>query len=65
MFGTVILDCDVVVYLDIVDDLLEAHCEKRNVSFADAKNMKEAIENDWNNHRLKGEQRFYYLTIME
>lgn len=65
MFGTVILDCDVVVYLDIADDVLEAHCEERNVSLADAKNMKSAIENDWNNHRLKGKQKFYYLMLTE
>lgn len=65
MFGTVILDCDVVVYLDIADDLLEKHCQKREVDFADAINMKLAIENDWNSHRLIGEKRFYYLTITE
>ena len=29
MFGTVILDSDAVVYLDIADDVLKAHCEKR------------------------------------
>ena len=65
MFGTVIPDCDVVVYLDISDDLLEKHCQKRNVNLADAKNMKSAIEYDWNNHRLKGGKRFYYLMITE
>lgn len=65
MFGTVILDCEVVVYLDIADELLKAHCQERNVNFSDAKNMKEAIEIDWNNHRVKGEKKFYYLTIVE
>lgn len=65
MFGTVILDCDAVVYLDIADDLLEAHCKKRNADFTDAKNMKASIENDWNNHRLTGKQKFYYVTITE
>lgn len=65
MFGTVILDCDVVVYLDIADDLLEKHCQKRNVNFTDAQNMKAAIENDWNNHRAQKNKTFYYLTITE
>lgn len=65
MFGTVILDCDVVVYLDIKDDLLEKHCKQRNVKFSDAKNMKIAIEKDWNNHKLQAKERFYYLLITE
>ena len=29
LFGFVILDCEVVVYLDISENLLKAHCEKR------------------------------------
>ena len=65
MFGTVILDCDTVVYLDIADDVLKAHCEKRNVSFEDTKNMKTAIENDWNAHRAEGKKKFYYVMITE
>lgn len=65
MFGTVILDCDVVIYLDISDELLEEHCKKRNVTFADAKNMKAAVEKDWNNHRLQANKKFYYLTVTE
>lgn len=65
MFGTVILDCNVVVYLDIEDDLLQEHCKKRNVNLEDAKNMKLTIENDWNNHRLQGEKKFYYIMLRE
>ena len=65
MFGTVILDCDAVVYLDIADDVLKTHCEKRNVSFEDAKNMKTAIENDWNAHRAEGKKKFYCVMITE
>lgn len=65
MFGTVIVDCDVVIYLDIVDELLKKHCDKRGVDFADAKSMKTTVEEDWNEHRIKGEKLFYYLTINE
>ena len=65
MFGTVIVDCEVVVYLDINDDVLMEHCEKRNVDFVSAKNMKEAIEEDWNHHRKQGGKIFYYLIINE
>jgi hypothetical protein len=37
LFGTVILDCEVVVYLDIADDLLKEHCLKRGThSYTDA-----------------------------
>ena len=65
MFGTVILDMDAGVYLDIADDVLKAHCEKRKVSFEDAINMKAAIENDWNAHRAEGKKKFYYVMITE
>lgn len=65
VFGTVIVDCDVVVYLDISDELLEKHCKKRNVNFTDAIKIKEAIESDWNNHKLKNDKLFYYVTMLE
>jgi len=65
MFGTVILDSDAVVYLDIADDVLKAHCEMRKVSYEDAQNMKTAIEADWNHHRAEGKKKFYYVMITE
>lgn len=65
LFSTVILDCEAVVYLDISDELLATHCEKREVDFEDSKNIKEAIEGDWNNHKLKNDKIFYYLTVTE
>jgi hypothetical protein len=65
LFGTVILDCEAEVYLDIDDDLLMEHCKKRGASFTDAKNMKKAIEGDWNNHKEKNEKVFYYLKVTE
>lgn len=46
MFGTVIIDCDVVVYLDISLQLLSQRCRKRGVQFHDALMMKNSIEND-------------------
>jgi energy-coupling factor transporter ATP-binding protein EcfA2 len=64
MFGTVILDCDAVVYLDISDELLTKHCQKRNISFIDAKNMEVSIKADWENHKAKGGKVFYSITLM-
>lgn len=65
VFGTVIVDCEVVVYLDISDDLLAKHCEKRGKDFSDAKSIKEAIEGDWNNHKAHKNKQFYYVTMLE
>jgi len=65
LFGSVILECEAVVYLDIADDILRTHCQKRDVSFEDAKNVKRAIEGDWDNHIAKREKAFYYLQITE
>ncbi len=49
VFGTVIIDCDLIVYLDISDELLLKRTKSRNVNYEDAKNMKESIEEDLNN----------------
>ena len=65
LFGSTILDCEAVVYLDISDALLMKHCEKRGDSFEFAKRYKEAIENDWNNHKAKKDKAFYYLVVTE
>ena len=65
LFTTIIVDCDVVVYLDISDDLLAEHCKKRGNDFTDSKNVKMSVEDDWNNHRRKGGKTFYYLTLTE
>lgn len=65
LFTTVIIDCEAIVYLDISDELLLSHCNKRGVSFEDSKKMKEAIEADWNNHKEKNNIKFYYLTVTE
>lgn len=65
LFTTLIIDCDVVIYLDIDDKILKEHCEKRKVSFSDAKNMKIAVEDDLNNHKSIGNKTFLYLEITE
>ena len=65
MFSSVIVDCEAVVYLDINDNLLARHCEKRGENFDDAKKIKEAIEGDWNSHMAKGDKTMYYVMLTE
>ena len=66
LFGIYILDCDIVVYLDISEQLLRAHCEKRgDTNLSDTYNLKKWIELECSKYKAKNEQGFYYLTIME
>ena len=65
LFGTVILDCEAVVYLDIDDELLLEHCKKRGVDFTDALNIKKAIYEDLEYHKAKNRKVFYHLTVTE
>ena len=46
MFGTVLLDCDLIVYLHITDELLLERTNSRNVDFNNAKNMQLKIEEE-------------------
>ena len=46
VFGTVIIDCDLIIYLDISDKLLQERTKSRDVNYQDAKNMKDSIEKD-------------------
>jgi dephospho-CoA kinase len=46
MFGTVLLDCDLIVYLHISDELLLERTTSRNVDFNNAKNMQQKIEEE-------------------
>ena len=46
LFGTVLLDCDLIVYLHIDDELLFERTKLRNVDFKNAKNMQNKIEQD-------------------
>ena len=43
VFGTVVLDADLIVFLDIDDDLLKERCTKRKTSFENAKNIQKQI----------------------
>ena len=53
LFGTVLLDCDLIVYLHINDELLKERTEKRNVDFMNAKNMQKSIEEEIKNSNIK------------
>lgn len=53
MFGTVLLDCDLIVYLHISDELLLERTKLRNVDFMNAKNMQQKIEIEIRNSGLE------------
>ncbi len=53
MFGTVLLDCDLIVYLHISDELLLERTKLRNVDFLNAKNMQQKIEIEIRNSCLE------------
>lgn len=53
LFGTVLLDCDLIVYLHINDELLKMRTEKRNVDFINAKNMQQSIEEEIKNSNIE------------
>jgi len=46
LFGTVLIDCDLIVYLHINDELLKKRTSLRNVDFSNAKNMQLSIEDE-------------------
>lgn len=46
MFGTVLLDCDLIVYLHISDELLYERTVLRNADFMNAKGMQMKIEEE-------------------
>ena len=52
MFGTVLLDCDLIVYLHISDDLLLERTKSRNTDFDNAKNMQQKIEDEIKNSNI-------------
>lgn len=60
-----LLDCEVVVYIDISDEILLKHCQKRGVDFNYSLQMKNEIEKDWNNHKEKNDKMFYYVAMAE
>lgn len=46
MLGTVLLDCDLIIYLHINDELLKERTNLRNTDFNNAKNMQKKIEEE-------------------
>ena len=46
VFGTVVIDCDLIVYLNISEELLKKRTKSRNVNFYDAKGMQDGIEKE-------------------
>jgi hypothetical protein len=46
VFGTVVLDADLIIYLKISDGSLRQRTESRGASFTDAKNMQQHIEDE-------------------
>ncbi len=53
LFGTVLLPCDMIIYLHINDDLLLERTKLRNASFTDAKNMQAKIEEEIKNSGIE------------
>lgn len=49
MFGTALVDCDLIVYMHISDELLLERTKIRNVDFMNAKNMQNKIEDEIKN----------------
>lgn len=49
LFGTVLFDCDLIIYLHISDELLKERTSLRNVDFVSAKNMKTRIGQEISN----------------
>lgn len=56
LFGTVVLDCDLVIYLKINDKLLLERTRLRGVSFTDAKNMQKQIEREVRKSGIRTEE---------
>lgn len=53
LFGTVLLDCDLIIYLHIDDELLHKRTILRNVDFTNAKNMQSEIEKEIYNSNIE------------
>jgi len=52
VFGTVVINSDLIIYLKISDKLLKERTKKRGVNFTDAKNMQRQIEQDIKTSRI-------------
>jgi broad-specificity NMP kinase len=52
LFGTVIIDCDEIIYLNITDQLLRERVKKRKASYKDAKKMQKQIKKEIINSKI-------------
>jgi hypothetical protein len=59
-FGTCILDCEVIIYIDIDHSLLAEHCLRRGDDLNDALNLKDDIETDLTSFQEKHPDKVYY-----
>ncbi len=64
LFGTIILDCDVIVYLDIDYNLLSEHCKKRKMDLCNALEIKKSIEDDLKALKEKNNKIIYYYLLV-
>ena len=53
LFGTVLIDCDLIIYLHITNELLKKRTNLRNVDFINAKNMQTEIEDEIKKSNIK------------
>jgi len=65
LFCSCVIECEVIVYLDISNEILLSHCKKRNVDFNYALQMKDEIEKEWNYYKDRNEKKFYYTAMAE
>ena len=65
IFGSCVLDCDVLIYLDISEKNLLLHCKKRGIDINFVLQLKEEIENDWNYYKNINDKMFYYVVTAE
>lgn len=52
LLGTVLLDCDLIIYLHISDELLRERTNMRGADYKGAKGMQEKIEEEINNSNI-------------
>lgn len=65
-FGTCILECEVIIYIDIDHSLLAEHCLRRSDDLNDALNLKADIEADLTSFKEKHpDKTYYYLTYRD
>jgi len=63
IFGTVVMPCDLIVYLKISDSLLQERTALRGKSYIDAKNMQQRIEKDIMHANLIDHIRYIRLLV--